>query len=665
MSILDQFISDAGVDSSDPEYGIYDSAVGRSIPLVYKDVKDIRQVSSTEERELALWGCNSIPDVYPAFATSNTLIFRTLSASLPAGSSIVSITHTYVNTNGGAKWFAVVVSSNSIYQIWRSSDKVQWTLCTLDKSDYNTSPFVINTIRADSLHKSDNTRPSWPSPRIAAFGNSGVCIISTNLEDFKVVPMETVNSNLTDWFRESLVDAAYNESDQSWVVIGDSGSRLLYTSSRDLVTDNWSDLTVPFIGMKSIAYDGDTNRLVIVGMGNISTSTNDGSTWTTTSNASWDVKKVRYVNGIWFAVGKSSNGNGLVLRSTDGATWTSMTITQSSGAILEDMDYGDSRWVISASYPAGRFWYSNNAAGTTFYHEDLAAPNDTNFAGYDLEYGGGDGTEWLMTSSVSDKILIADNIPEYHGSLLATPLGDATYKVGDLKSEHLDSSGSLVSEDYNIYQFVDSDIDYSYYFSDNNPIFIGADSEGNLRELVDSSAEYLGTRLASYMQTFDFPGAFKLARDDSAPDSAEWEVWMQDAFINTMSVDSSYSYSIYRRMGDSAAENYEHVLELDAFNDTEYVMLVYVDTGYYINRYFNGIKPSVEASAPVTLKLINLATSQTDIGDYTILPEPQTPNGNGLSGTWKERGEAVNSYYDAGGNTVTVDTYNLWVKSAL
>lgn len=98
------------------------------------------------------------------------------------------------------------------------------------------------------------------------------------------------------------------------------------------------------------------------------------TTWTTvTSNTTQPIYKVAYGNGMWVAVGldgsDTNNIKGLVLTSTDGATWTKSNVGTQS---LNNVIYAGDKWVIIGD---NRSTFTSND-GSTWTAQTL--PSDPN-----------------------------------------------------------------------------------------------------------------------------------------------------------------------------------------------------------------------------------------------------------------------------------------------
>lgn len=127
----------------------------------------------------------------------------------------------------------------------------------------------------------------------------------------------------------------------------------------------------------SVAANGSIIVAVALDTNQAAYSTNDGTSWNTTTlptSALWT--KVKFVNGVFMAFAS----NGQAARSTDGISWSSMTM--STGAEWRDVTYGEGKWVAVAA--GGRIAaYSTN--GTSWIATTLPEGADWN----SVEYGKG------------------------------------------------------------------------------------------------------------------------------------------------------------------------------------------------------------------------------------------------------------------------------------
>lgn len=155
-------------------------------------------------------------------------------------------------------------------------------------------------------------------------------------------------------------------------------------------TDNgstWSFITVSGT-YRGITYSNVTNEWVIVGDGGvISTSSNDGASWSSRSSGIvTDLQGINFIGSAFYATG----ANGVILRSADGITWVNVNdsgvttylrmpfyadgvylVTGSTGVILTSPT-GTSGWTPNPSGVSVDLYYAVNVAGTWYIS---GAPN--------------------------------------------------------------------------------------------------------------------------------------------------------------------------------------------------------------------------------------------------------------------------------------------------
>ena len=175
-------------------------------------------------------------------------------------------------------------------------------------------------------------------------------------------------------------------------------------------TDGWTPI--------SIAY-GNGLWVVVGTTGKIYTST-DRSTWTSrTSGTSVDLYSVAYANGVWII-----GGNDLILRSTNGTTWTNISFTLvqnddilfgSNGVTNSNVTkpiYANSKWIISN--------YQSTDNGLTWSILDYQIPNKQPYIKYPYKSG------WNTWKSMDFWVYIPSNPNKntYYG--IASELGSWT-----------------------------------------------------------------------------------------------------------------------------------------------------------------------------------------------------------------------------------------------
>ncbi|WP_411345859.1 cadherin-like beta sandwich domain-containing protein [Paenibacillus sp. WLX1005] len=240
---------------------------------------------------------------------------------------------------------------------------------------------------------SNTTNPIYK----VAYGNgmwvgaaaSGKVVTST---DASTWTERTVDSSFTDTF----LNITYGGG--KWVVVG-SQSRV-YTST-DAITWTRSTITTSsVINFSGVVYANST-YVIAANEGNIYYSS-DATTWTNVKPATEDLLGIAYGNSLFVAVGNNgvaytspdaatwtsrgpiASGNnlyavrylngsfyatsdGLIATSTNGTSWTTQSISASSGVPLYDISYSNSKYVIvgGAVSSSGLILVSSNATSWT------------------------------------------------------------------------------------------------------------------------------------------------------------------------------------------------------------------------------------------------------------------------------------------------------------
>lgn len=110
---------------------------------------------------------------------------------------------------------------------------------------------------------------------------------------------------------------------------------------------NWATLTSGVsTHLRSLWHHA--GRWVIVGdSGVIRTSDDDGATWTArTSGTALSLRTVKYWKGNWWVVGYGDTGVHTILKSADGATWSSVTVPTKGAASLLTIGFSDDRMLL-------------------------------------------------------------------------------------------------------------------------------------------------------------------------------------------------------------------------------------------------------------------------------------------------------------------------------
>lgn len=157
------------------------------------------------------------------------------------------------------------------------------------------------------------------------------------------------------------------------------GSKFVAVGDRTVVSSTdgatWSTIATPSEIFNTMAY-GNT-KYVICGNTTEYTSnfikySTDGTTWITANSSNYTFFKVRYVNNTFFAMGIDNNypaSSGIIMRSTDGITWTNVTPT---GLAFNVYLFSDVTWDGTKYHFTGA-----DAAANAFFSISTATPTTT------------------------------------------------------------------------------------------------------------------------------------------------------------------------------------------------------------------------------------------------------------------------------------------------
>ena len=198
----------------------------------------------------------------------------------------------------------------------------------------------------------------------------------------------------------------------------------------------------------------------------------------------------------------------------------------------------------------------------------------------------------------------ADSVGVMHDTFYEQPIG--THPGSAL------STGSIA---YHLYQIQDSEGS----IAPSSPVFMVADSDGNLWEMNDSEQSSLGARLNERVHTNELGGSFRMAT--SAP-SSDWDLWESSVFEDTIVGQGTVVYNIYRKNdGGSYNSATANPLKLHATKDLK--------------------ETSNSEVEELAKNLILNAAQETGVGDYQI--RTSVEGAPTESGTWVSRGIAVDT----------------------
>jgi len=186
------------------------------------------------------------------------------------------------------------------------------------------------------------------------------------------------------------------------------------------------------------------------------------------------------------------------------------------------------------------------------------------------------------------------------------------------------------------------------------------DGNGDIREMDSDSIVRFGKRILSEHLNQEYAGAFRLALN--SPTDGTWEMW-NDQVYQDETAGGTTRYSLWRKLANSSLE--ESVINNTPLTGTPYPSTPALDvgdlvgTGYglaVIDTTGTGVSlrqlSSSEESIAIT-QCVRHARKYTDIGRYRLLVDNETPNGEGETGVWSERGTILDTR-----NTVENLQYN-------
>ena len=250
------------------------------------------------------------------------------------------------------KFVALRQSNNTYNLVAYSDDGITWTDATLptytlssDKFISGNDKFVVmkygTSTSYDSIYYSGDGQ-NWSSSRIPvvpytiASGDGKFVVLSNN--------KSTSSVNLSTWSTASNLPTTLNWNALAygggkWVAIGsgnypnDNTNSYIYSSDGETWTSNTLPLTMIW---QSIAYGNGV--FVAFGGGNSYAYSSDGVNWSTQTKPNSNCYKVWFQGGMFITFLESTNSS-TYYTSTDGATWTSGTM--SSPRWWEDVAYGE------------------------------------------------------------------------------------------------------------------------------------------------------------------------------------------------------------------------------------------------------------------------------------------------------------------------------------
>ena len=653
----------------------FDDASPKSIPLYHRSADNgLVPVTLADEKEISVAGSNTIALTHwvDSEGVDRTATGKWREIANPfnnMGDKVFSITHATNPVTKTTTWFAVVRPAlGTSDELWRSTDKVDWVKCSIAGAP---TSFRLTAVRSSALSESDGYRVNGV-PVVAAVGSNGttpIVLKTVDLVSFTVCTLPVVSASPNDivW------------GGGEWMVVSSDPAVILKNSTLDLLDGNWTEIvTTEELGSVAFGdgvwvasnYAGGYNETLRFGM---KYSIDAGLNWTSintpTNINTMGIRKVRYTGEKWAAVGHVFNllGNGKwgsgAWFSDDGITWTNAVVVNNDfGTKFTDIDWGYDRWMISVSDPTSDYWYSFDPDGVRLYNAQFLST--IAYHGMSIQYGGGSTKSWLMASELQAALIGISGEPKYHQSISRDSIGN-NY-IGSYFDTYYDSGGVLRSDETKLYQYRDSEISYNYFFGagdsnqNNEPIYVGADSSGDIWEFDSDTALELGTRLATYHYLYQNPGSFRLELNDDV-DSDEWHFWLKDIIVDRKDSDVFDRYSIIRK----SAQDVESSIDLDG------LLKLVGPQDQLPNVDLNpsnelGLQELGTQQSNVARKLMAFAKHETGIGDMLLIEDPTTPLDAPYNetGGWLKRGSANDDRETSAGSGsyYTENTYTLWVR---
>ena len=184
---------------------------------------------------------------------------------------------------------------------------------------------------------------------------------------------------------------------------------------------------------------------------------------------------------------------------------------------------------------------------------------------------------------------------------------------------HPGSSLSIGSTTTTLYQTTTGGLS-----SPNAQYIVGMDSSGDIFEMSSDIWASYGARLLEENLTNEYRGNFRIG---SSSPGTSWETYEAGIFSNTLT-NGNTTYNLYRKNSDtgevsSAPTNYVIKLLGPADKDLEECSFT-----------------QAQLAAGYAMRA---AREVTGLGDYLLLPSSQTPASIGKTGTWQNRGVAVDT----------------------
>ncbi len=214
-----------------------------------------------------------------------------------------------------------------------------------------------------------------------------------------------------------------------YVAVGEAGTILVSTNTLDWVVVN------PPIATNLNAICFAANQFVIVGDGGTILTSASGTNWTLrTSPTANDLYSVVYANGLFVAVGDA----GALITSSSGNSWTLRNSQLGSNALIEDITFGNGRFVAIATVFTGDFFDTaiiTSVNGTTWAQLPSSFPvlNTVTFGNGQFLAGGSqfaisnDGLAW-STYYLGSQIT-ADDLAFTNGKFLAADSNRILYST--------------------------------------------------------------------------------------------------------------------------------------------------------------------------------------------------------------------------------------------
>lgn len=190
----------------------------------------------------------------------------------------------------------------------------------------------------------------------------------------------------------------------------------------------WTQGGVITTDLYTIDYNPTTNKWLGAAINRLLLSSDGGATWSNpfAFGVNISINRIRYLNGLWFAVGyNSATLTGITyVSSNDGATWTQATGTLPSTS-HNGIAYGNGRWVLVGEDANPLNTLCTSTDGYTWSSATSGGfPN----AGNNIAFGGG---QWVAVGGTGVSQQIVTSVDGSNWSFVAQPtFNNGEYGLG-------------------------------------------------------------------------------------------------------------------------------------------------------------------------------------------------------------------------------------------